>query len=62
MLEEDSGVARRVSLKYLAVVWEVVARRAQRLAVDEGAVGRVKAFARHRTAGLADIVAIKKLL
>ena len=56
LLVEDKGVARGASLKYLDEVFEVVARRAHRPTAAEGAVGLVSAFARHRTAGLADIL------
>lgn len=56
LAEEDKGVPRGASLKYRVEVSEVVARRAHRFAVAEGAVGRVSALARHRAAGLADML------
>lgn len=56
LAEEDKGVARGASLKYLVHVPEVVARRAHRVALVEVAIGRVRAFARHCTAGLADML------
>lgn len=63
LADEDKDVARGASLKDLVeMLEEVVARRAHRFAVVEGAVGRVSAFARHRTAGSADMMETIKLL
>lgn len=54
--DEDSGVARGASLKDLAEAVELVASRAHLFADVDVAVGRVRAFARPRNAGLADMI------